>query len=71
MSETTQKPSAFWFALPIILGIVGGIIMYVKLRDRDAEYAKWGMIVGIVQTVIAVVSVGSSGTTGIVPVMIP
>ena len=53
--------SAWWFALPIVLGILGGVIAWAKTRDDDEEIAKWLMIVGIVQTAVIGVGVAVAG----------
>ena len=50
------KRSAWWFALPMVLGILGGVIAWSRTRDDDPDIAKWLMIVGIAQT--AVIGVG-------------
>ncbi len=43
--------SAWWFALPIVLGVLGAAIAWSKTRDSDPDLAKWAMIVGLAQTV--------------------
>lgn len=51
-----MKRSAWWFTLPLVFGILGGVIAWSRTRDDDADIAKWLMIVGIAQT--AVIGVG-------------
>jgi len=47
-----MKRSAWWFLLPIFLGILGSAIAWAKLRDsEDPELLKWIMIFGAVQTI--------------------
>lgn len=47
-----KKPSKWWYLLPIFLGILGGIAAYLLVKDRDKEFAKRLVIVGIVMTVV-------------------
>ena len=53
--------SAWWFALPIVLGILGGVIAWAKTRDDDKEISRWLMIVGIAQTAVIGVAVTAAG----------
>lgn len=47
-----MKRSAWWFLLPIFLGILGSAIAWAKLREsEDHELLKWIMIFGAVQTI--------------------
>jgi|APSaa5957512535_1039671.scaffolds.fasta_scaffold87120_1 hypothetical protein len=53
MSDITKdNPSGLWYLVPIIFGIVGGVIMFFALRRRDYKMAKNGLIVGIVVFII-------------------
>ena len=47
MSET-KKRSVFWYALPIFLSVIGGIIAYFILRQDDPEKAKNCLLLGII-----------------------
>lgn len=39
--EATQKgPSKAWYLLPIFIRIIGGLIMYFALTNRDAKMAE-------------------------------
>jgi cytochrome bd-type quinol oxidase subunit 1 len=49
------RPSGLWYLIPILFGILGGIAAYLMLKDRDKDFAKKLLIVGIVMTVIWVV----------------
>lgn len=40
------RPSAAWYLVPILLAIIGGIIMYFALRNRDKKMADRGILVG-------------------------
>jgi hypothetical protein len=41
-----------WWLLPILLGIVGGVIAWGAVRERDRERSQWLLIAGIISTVI-------------------
>ncbi len=59
-----MKRSAWWFLLPIFLGILGSAIAWAKLREsEDHELLKWIMIFGAVQT-IAIALVGMHNSLG-------
>ena len=45
--------SKFWYLLPIVFGIVGGLIAYLVLRKSDSKKARNCLIIGIVFTLIA------------------
>jgi len=52
-----MKRSAWWFLLPLILGILGSAIAWAKIRDsEDPELVKWIMIFGAVQTIAIALS---------------
>jgi len=52
-SHYTKKPtsSAIWI-LPILLGFVGGLIMYFIIMNDDKPKAQNGLVLGIVLTII-------------------
>jgi membrane protein CcdC involved in cytochrome C biogenesis len=43
-----KTPSKAWYLLPIFLGLIGGIIMFVLLRNEDRGMANKGLILGII-----------------------
>jgi hypothetical protein len=48
-----QAPaSIWWFSLPIVFAFLGGIVMYIALRNRDRHSANFGMVIGIVMSVM-------------------
>jgi hypothetical protein len=49
------KPSAAWYLLPIFFSIIGGIIAWACIRDRDPRMAKNNLILGILLTVIPMI----------------
>jgi len=48
-----QKPSRLWYLLAIFLGIIGGIIGYFVLKDRDRKFAERLLIIGVVMIIVA------------------
>jgi hypothetical protein len=52
--ETEDRPSKAWYAVPILLGIIGGLIMYFALRGRDERMAKLGCVVGIMMFFVSI-----------------
>ena len=57
-SKPVKGPSKAWYLLPIFFGIIGGIVMYLVLKDTDRKMAKKGIILSIILTVaIFVISV--------------
>jgi Trk-type K+ transport system membrane component len=43
-----RDASAAWYLVPIFLGIVGGVIMWLALRKEDPRKAKKGLIVAVI-----------------------
>jgi FHA domain/TIR domain len=41
-----------WWLLPILLGILGGLIAWGAVRERDRDRAQWLLIAGIISTVV-------------------
>lgn len=62
-SKTYRKPittqyeycSDFWYLLPIVFGLLGGIIGYVGVKDRDPDMARNILLIGFVLTLIGFV----------------
>ena len=52
------RRSNWWFLLPIILEIVGGIIAYFVLKSDDPQKAKDALYLGIALTAVNLVSFG-------------
>jgi hypothetical protein len=50
-----SKPSDAWYLLPIIFGLLGGVVGYIGVRDRDANMAERLLTIGIVVTVVVVI----------------
>jgi hypothetical protein len=54
MEAAQHGPSKFWYLVPILFGIIGGVIMYFALRGRDSKMAKKGLLLGILLIVAQV-----------------
>ena len=52
MMYPEKTRSNFWFLLPIILGLIGGIIAYFVLRQDDPKKAKNCLYLGIILAII-------------------
>lgn len=50
--EKTSKPSKAWYLVPIFLTLIGSIIGYFALKDRDKKMARNIVIVGIVMAFV-------------------
>jgi len=49
------EPSAWWWLVPFLFGILGGIVGYIGVKDRDAYMASKLLWFGIIWTVIDVI----------------
>ena len=56
VEQQKQKVSWTWFLLPIFLSIIGGMIGYYMLLNRDKQKAKGVLYVGIVVAIVEVIS---------------
>ena len=45
-----MQRSAFWFLLPLLLGVVGGIIMWFVVKNDDRQMANIGLLIGVIIT---------------------
>ena len=50
-----KKRSNWWFLLPILLGLIGGIIAFFVLKNDDLKKAKNCLYLGIVLFLIGIV----------------
>ena len=53
-----RKRSNWWYLVPILFGIIGGIIGYFALRRDAPEKAKKCLYIGLILTVINIISAG-------------
>jgi len=63
--ELTTKRSNFWYILPLVLGLLGGIIAYFVLRKSDSKKAKICLIIGIGISAVWTGAIASSSTSEI------
>ena len=48
-------PTRFLYLAPIFMGILGGILMYIAVKEDNREMANTGMIVGVIFTIIGII----------------
>jgi hypothetical protein len=51
-SKIEHKNTAWWFLVPILFGIPGGLVAYAFVHDDDKEMAKSLVVLSIVSTVL-------------------
>ena len=51
--------SRWWYLVPIIFGLVGGVIGYFALRNDDPKIAKNCLIIGGILTIINILASSS------------
>ncbi len=49
--KNSENPSPLWYLLPLLLGAVGGSIAAYFVMNRNIEFAKKLLIIGIIMTV--------------------
>ena len=49
-----EKPTRLLYLVPVFMGLLGGILMYIAVKDQDQEMANDGMFIG---TVISIAEV--------------
>ena len=47
-----RSHSGAWYLAPIFIGILGGLVMYIVIKDDDPKMAKKGLIVGLILTAV-------------------
>lgn len=50
---TPRRRSRWWYLLPILFGIIGGVIAYFVLKDDDRKMAKNCLWLSIILTIIS------------------
>ena len=53
-NDTRRARSRFWYAVPILLGILGGIVAYFALRHDNPGMARTCLILGAILTVVPI-----------------
>ncbi|MBI2655736.1 hypothetical protein HYX06_04930 [Candidatus Woesearchaeota archaeon] len=54
-TKDIEKTSMLWYSLPILFGLIGGIIGYFLLRKQDRNTAKTLIWIGVVVTLIVTI----------------
>jgi len=49
-----RRRSAWWFLLPILFNVIGGVIAYFVIKDDDPRRAKSCLWLGIILTAIGI-----------------
>jgi hypothetical protein len=55
IEDVIEGPSFLWYLVPFFFGILGGIVGYVAVKDKDENMAFGLLLFGIFWTVIAFV----------------
>lgn len=55
MKSEDKSPSKAWYLLPILLGIIGGLIMFFILRSEGPGMARNGLLLGILVFMVSIV----------------
>jgi len=48
-------PTALLYLVPIFFGILGGVLMYIAVKDTNMKMANNGVIVGVILTIIGII----------------
>jgi|LWDU01.1.fsa_nt_gi hypothetical protein len=51
MSQEKTGHSGAWYLLPIFFAVIGGIIMWIAVHQKDPSMGTKGIIVGIIMTI--------------------
>ena len=52
---TEKSRSRMWYLLPILVGMIGGIIAYLVIRKDDPRKAKNCIYIGLVMVLIGII----------------
>ena len=52
---TEKSRSGMWYLLPILVGMIGGIIAYLVIRKDDPRKAKNCIYIGLVMVLIGII----------------
>ena len=53
--HTEKSRSNMWYLLPILVGMIGGIIAYLAIRKDDPRKAKNCIYIGLVMVLIGII----------------
>ena len=52
--QPEKQRSSWWYILPILFGIIGGIIAYFAIRKDDREKAKKCIYLGLIMLAVGI-----------------
>mgnify|MGYP001145942510 CR=1 FL=1 len=58
-AASAKKPSNWWYLLPILLGLLGGIIGYIVIKVKDKKMAKNILYVGLGTFVLGIILIAA------------
>jgi len=61
-----EKPTRLLYLVPITMGILGGVLMYIAVKDQNQEMANDGMFWGVVVTIIGILFYGGIMYLGLI-----
>lgn len=53
-TDVKVKPTRLLWLVPIFMGLLGGILMYIAVKDEDQQKANDGILVGILSTIAVI-----------------
>lgn len=51
MESSNIKPTKLLWLVPIFMGLLGGILLYIAVKDKDQKQANDGILVGVLSTI--------------------
>ena len=68
-----RRRSSFWFLLPIIFNILGGLVAYFVIRDDDPRKARSCLLLGAILAAIPILLIAVPLLVGItiLPLIMP
>jgi hypothetical protein len=48
------KPTPLLWLVPIFMGLLGGILMYIAVKDQDQEKANNAILVGLLSSIVMI-----------------
>ena len=53
-TDVKVKPTPLLWLIPVLMGLLGGILMYIAVKDEDQEKANNAILVGFLSTIAIV-----------------
>ena len=51
MESSNIKPTKLLWLVTIFMGLLGGILLYIAVKDKDQKQANDGILVGVLSTI--------------------